>query len=222
MVNHIVRLSVPFYRQTSEFTCGPACLMMAMKFFNPNLRLTRELELDIWREANLVESYGTSKEGLALAAARRGFEVYTMGKSLRHSFVDVIRDKIPSVDNKVLELLYNDTRRKFRAMGLKHITRSISLSAIKSTLRKSHVPILFTSTALFGEKGDPLPHWVVVTGYGEEDWYLNNPLGTSNQTKVSHKQLQNNLGYRGVRCAVVVCEERGSRSEGWQSFPMAT
>jgi hypothetical protein len=188
--------------------------MMTMKFFNPNLRLARGLELDIWREANLVESYGTSKEGLALAAARRGFEVYTMGKSLRHSFVDVIRDKIPSVDNNVLELLYNDTRRKFRAMGLKHITRSITLSAIKNTFRKGDVPILFTSTALFGGKEDPLPHWVVVTGYGEEDWYLNNPLASSPQTKVSHKQLQNNLGYRNVRCAVVVCGERSSRSKG--------
>ena len=197
MVNHIVRLSVPFYRQTSEFTCGPACLMMAMKFFNPNLRLARGLELDIWREANLLESYGTSKEGLALAAARRGFEVYTMGKSLRHSFVDVIRDKIPSVDNKVLELLYNDTRRKFRAMGLKHITQSISLSAIKSTLRKSHVPILFTSTALFGEKEDPLPHWVVVTGYGEKDWYLNNPLGTSTSNESQSQAATEQLGLSG-------------------------
>ncbi len=189
-------------------------MMMAMKFFNPKLRLTRGLELDIWREANLVESYGTSKEGLALAAARRGFEVYTLGKSLRHSFVDVIRDKIPGVDNKVLELLYNDTRRKFRVMGLKHIARSITLSEIKSILRKGDVPILFTSTALFRGKEDPLPHWVVVTGYGEDDWYLNNPLASSPQTKVSQKQLQNNLGYRGVRCAVVVCGERCSRSEG--------
>ena len=191
--------------------------MMAMKFFDPNLRLARDLELDIWREANLVESYGTSKEGLALAAARRGFEVYTMGRTLSHSFVDVIRDKIPSVDNKVLELLYNDTRRKFRAMGLKHITRTIQLSAMKSILKKTHVPILFTNTALFGEKEDPLPHWVVVTGYGEKHWYLNNPLGTSAQTKISHKHLQDNFGYRGVRCAVVVCGERGTRSEGWRS-----
>jgi len=190
--------------------------MMAMKFFNPNLRLTRELEFDIWREANLVESYGTSKEGLALAAARRGFQVYTMGRSLRHSFVDAIRDKIPSVDNKVLELLYNDTRRKFRAMGLKHITRSITLSAIKSTLRKGDVPILFTSTALFGEKEEPLPHWVAVTGYREKDWYLNNPLASSPQSKVSHKQLQNNLGYRSVSCAVVVCGEMSSRSKSWR------
>lgn len=203
-VDRSIRLAVPFYRQTSEFTCGPACLMMAMKFFQPNLRLSRGLEFDIWRESNLVESYGTSKEGLALAAARRGFEVYTMGKSLRHSFVDVIRDKIPSVDNKVLELLYNDTRRKFRVMGLKHITRNIQLSAMKNILKESHVPILFTSTALFREKEDPLPHWVVITGYGEKHWYLNNPLGTSAQTIVTHKNLQDNFGYRGVRCVVVV------------------
>jgi hypothetical protein len=181
---------------------------MAMKLFQPDLRLSRGLEFDIWRESNLVESYGTSKEGLALAAARRGFKVYTMGRSLRHSFVDVIRDKIPSVDNKVLELLYKDTRRKFRAMGLKHITRSIQLSAIRNILKESHVPILFTSTALFGEKEAPLPHWVVITGYGEKHWYLNNPLGTSAQTRVSHKQLQENLGYRGVRCAVVVSGRR--------------
>lgn len=89
-------------------------------------------------------------------------------------------------------------------MGLKHITRTIQLSAMKSTLTKSHVPILFTNTALFGEKEDSMPHWVEVTGYGEEDGYLNNPLGTSAQMKVSHKHLQDNLGYRGVRCAVVV------------------
>jgi hypothetical protein len=182
--------------------------MMAMKFFEPNLRLARDLELDMWREANLAESYGTSKEGLALAAARRGFKVYTIGRTLRHSFVDVIRDKIPSVDDRVLELLYNDTRTKFRAMGLKHITRSIQLSAMKSILKKSHVPILFTSTALFGEKEDPLPHWVVITGYGDKHWYLNNPLGTSAQTSVSHKQLQDNLGYRGVRCTVVISGRR--------------
>ena len=98
--------------------------MMAMKFFQPSLRLSRELEFDIWREANLVETYGTSKEGLALAAARRGFHVYTMGMPLRHSFVDAIADKNPSIDYTVLELLYGD-RKKFRGMGLRNINSRI-------------------------------------------------------------------------------------------------
>ncbi|MGA8857472.1 MAG: peptidase C39 family protein [Candidatus Bathyarchaeia archaeon] len=85
-----MKLPIPQYRRATQFACGPVCLMMAMKFFQPDLRLTGELEFDIWREANLVESYGTSKEGLALAAARRGFDVYTLGSARTHPFIDAI------------------------------------------------------------------------------------------------------------------------------------
>ena len=119
-----LHLRIPFHKQTSQFTCGPASLLMAMKFFQPALRLTKGLELDIWRESNLVESYGTSKEGLAVAAARRGFSAYTMGISRKHSFIDEISHEIPSVDRDVLELLYRDIRSKFRRNGTKQCQSS--------------------------------------------------------------------------------------------------
>ena len=197
-------------------------MMMAMKFFQPNLRLSRALEFDIWRESNLVESYGTSREGLALAAVRRGFRVYTMGRHLRYSFVDVIHDKIPDIDYGVLELLYKDTRAKFRAMGLRNVARDVELATIRELVKKSHLPILFTSTSLFGEKKDPLPHWVIVTGCSREDWYLNNPLGRSPQARVNRKQLESNLGYRGVRCAVVVAGQKAEAGEAKGAFNAAT
>lgn len=31
-------LKVPFYKQHYDFTCGPASLMMAMKYFDEHLR----------------------------------------------------------------------------------------------------------------------------------------------------------------------------------------
>jgi len=197
------RLRVPFYRQASQFTCGPACLMMAMKFFKPSLKLSRGLEFEIWREANLVESYGTSREGLAVAAAKRGFDVYTMGKPTRHSFVDAISNKIPSIDYKMLELLYNDTRAKFRAMSLRNASPRIELSKLEDALEKSHIPILLTSTAMFGER-EGLPHWVVLTGYGEKSWYVNNPLGNVSNTKLDRQMFEKNLGYQRIQCAVFV------------------
>jgi predicted double-glycine peptidase len=40
-------LEIPFYRQRFEFTCGEACLMTAMKYFDPSLKLTKDLEIDI-------------------------------------------------------------------------------------------------------------------------------------------------------------------------------
>ena len=200
---------VPFYRQASQFTCGPACLMMAMKFFKPAMKLNRELEFDIWREANLVESYGTSKEGLALAAARRGFDVYTVGRNLRHSFVDAIAEKIPGVNYHMLELLYKDTRSKFTGMGLKNISPMVSLTKLKSVLKMSHIPIVLTSTMLFGDR-EELPHWIVLTEYSKIAWYVNNPLAKSPDTRVEQVRLSNGLGYRGVRCALVV---RGLRPQ---------
>jgi ribosomal protein S18 acetylase RimI-like enzyme len=70
---------VPHYRQTLEFTCGPAALMMAMKALNRRLRLDRRLELSLWRESTTIFMTsghgGCSPHGLALAAWRRGFAV---------------------------------------------------------------------------------------------------------------------------------------------------
>jgi hypothetical protein len=177
--------------------------MMAMKYFRPSIRLNRELELDIWRESNLVESYGTSKEGLALAAAKRGFSVYTIGLLRPHSFVDALADKIPAVDRRILELLYRDTRNKFRKMGLENVNSKIELGMMKRILRKSQVPIILTNTSLFGDE-ERLPHWIVLTGYSGRSWYVNNPLAQRPNTRVHPNKLGPNLGYRGVQCAVVV------------------
>ena len=49
----LVRLPVP-YLQHYDFTCGPACLMMAMKGLDPAFPLTRALEFMLWKEATLI------------------------------------------------------------------------------------------------------------------------------------------------------------------------
>lgn len=63
---------VPYYRQTLDFTCGPAALMMAMKALCPGLSLDRSLELRLWREATTIFMTsghgGCGPYGLALAA----------------------------------------------------------------------------------------------------------------------------------------------------------
>ena len=51
-----IQLNIPFYRQHYDFTCGPASLMMAMKYLDKEVRLGKELELDLWREGTLVLS----------------------------------------------------------------------------------------------------------------------------------------------------------------------
>jgi hypothetical protein len=66
---------LPHYRQTTDFTCGPASLMMAMKTLAPQTKIDRGLELQLWREANTIfmgpsgGHGGCSALGLALAGA---------------------------------------------------------------------------------------------------------------------------------------------------------
>lgn len=68
-------IKVPYYPQTTEFTCGPACLLMAMGALQPERLLERREELQVWREATTVFMTsghgGCSPQGLALAAWRR-------------------------------------------------------------------------------------------------------------------------------------------------------
>src|SRR3989304_6016774 len=90
---------VPFHRQSFDFTCGPACLIMAMRHFEPALASGRELEVALWREATLGEAYASSRQGLALAAHRRGFSVRTQGNAETIELADRL-GLDPSLENR--------------------------------------------------------------------------------------------------------------------------
>ncbi|HYQ72754.1 MAG TPA: peptidase C39 family protein, partial [Gammaproteobacteria bacterium] len=69
--------AVPWIRQTTAFTCGPAALMMAMCASRTAYVPTLHEELQIWREATTIFMTsghgGCHPLGLALAAQQRGF-----------------------------------------------------------------------------------------------------------------------------------------------------
>ena len=59
---------IPWYQQTTGFTCGPASLMMAMAGLDRKVKPARELELDIWREATTI--FMTSRAAASVTSAR--------------------------------------------------------------------------------------------------------------------------------------------------------
>ncbi|MFQ5909256.1 MAG: peptidase C39 family protein [Thermoplasmata archaeon] len=200
-------LDVPFYRQTLDFSCGPACLIMAMKYFDPNLRASRELEIDIWREANLVEVYGTSRFGLALAAWRRGFEVYSCGVEEGTSFVEGVAEQMPNLNRDVLKIFYEDVKEKCKRAGIEDQELAPTLSDIGRWLANDQVPLLLMNSAMLSY--EVLPHWVVITGIGRRRIRINNPLGDLARVQVSIEVFERNMGFKGTHCAVVLKGKRG-------------
>ena len=156
-----------------------------------------------------------TEAGTWIVATKSGIELLKSAWSLlpKGADKDAIAHKIPGIDIDILELLYKDTSRKFRAVKLRNVDRKIKLQEMRTLLRKSQIPILLTDTSLFGDE-ERLPHWIVLTGYSGSNWYVNNPLADSPNTRVDENRLSANLGYRGVRCAVIVRGTRKYKSTG--------
>ncbi len=168
------RLNVPYYQQKTDFTCGPSCLMMALKTFSPKLEMNLSGELQIWREATTIFMTaghgGCGPQGLALSAWKRGYrpELY-----LSHSHA-LFTDTVRSQEKKdIIEIVQKDFERKLVDNKIKIHRKAVSLPDLRAILKDGGIPIVLISTYHFDK--NRIPHWVVVTAYDESFVYIHDP-----------------------------------------------
>ncbi len=165
---------VPYYRQTLDFTCGPACLMMAMAAQDPGVRADRTEELRLWREATTIFMTsghgGCGPVGLALAAWRRGFGVELSVSDEVELFTDSVRS---SDKKEVIRLVEKGFSEEIAATGIVIDSEPMSARELMDRLRHGGIPIaLISSYRLTGEK---VPHWIVITACDDHFVYINDP-----------------------------------------------
>ena len=198
-----IHLDIPFYRQHYDFTCGPASLMMAMKYLDNDVYLGKDLEIDLWREGNLVAVYGTSRYGLAYSAAVRGFSARVTSNTGGIDFVDRFVPPLNEPDMQMLKDHFYERRTRCRKLGVREKQETITGKTIRKSLFSNHVPLIVTNS-LFFSKENP-PHWVAVTGIDDKCMYFNNPLDTYHRKrKIELPALQKFLGYHGDQSMVEV------------------
>lgn len=169
-----VRLKVPYYAQTLDFTCGPACLMMAMKALDPDLPLSRSFELRLWKEATLIFMTagvgGCGPFGLAVAARRRGYEVRVILASRRTPFLSSVRKR---EKREVIRLVHEQLEEEARSLDVSADYSNFTFEDISRGMRKGAVPIVLISTYRLHKFKSP--HWVVLTGFDGENVYFHDP-----------------------------------------------
>ena len=167
--------SVPYYAQNTDFTCGPAALMMSMAALNPQQRLDTTEELRIWREATTIYMMaghgGCSPLGLALAAVQRGFQAEVYLSSPDTPFIDSVRGEQKKV---VVDLVHQDFLQQLAEAGTLVYYTTITQNHLQEALEQGHIPIVLISTYRFD--GCKVPHWVVVTAMDERFIYIHDPL----------------------------------------------
>ena len=164
----------PWYQQTTEFTCGPSSLMMAMANLKGELDMSQSLELDIWRQATTIFMTsghgGCHPIGLALAAHHLGFEVTAYVNTKAPLFIDGVRSEhkkhiMQAVDRQFLQ--------QAQASGINIIYTDPDLKALQSGLENGAAVISLIST--YQLDGKKIPHWVTVTHIDEDCLYLHDP-----------------------------------------------
>ncbi len=172
---HAELLKVPYYEQTLDFTCGPACLMMAMKALNPTLELHRKLELRIWREATTIFMTsghgGCGPYGLALAAYYRGFDLEVHVNESGVFLVDSVRSQ---EKKEVVRLVQEDMIEEIKQLPIAVHYGSLGVDALQEKFEGGGIPVvLISSYRIYGER---FPHWVVVTGFDAQYIYAHDPF----------------------------------------------
>ncbi len=163
-----------YYAQTTEFTCGPASLMMAMHAFGVLPRFTRHCELQLWREATTIYMTsghgGCSPYGLALAARRRGLAVELFVSEHGPLFLDGVRDE---AKKDVLRIVHEDFVAQVAALGIPVRHGSVGQQQLSEWLDQGALPIVLISTWRFNR--NKAPHWVLLTGHDERFFYIHDP-----------------------------------------------
>lgn len=168
------RLNIPYHQQGTDFTCGPSCLLMAMKALKSKTEMNLTQELRIWREATTIFMTsghgGCGPQGLALAAKRRGFEVELYLSHTDTLFLDTVRSL---EKKKVIELVQKDFETQIAEKGIEVHRKRITLADIKEVLNSGGIPIVLIST--YHLDSNRIPHWVVVTAYDDSFVYIHDP-----------------------------------------------
>ena len=170
----VSRLSVPFYRQTTEFSCGPASLLMAMAALNPKIEMTQAHELQIWRESTTIFMTsghgGCGPHGLALAAYRRGFDVdmYLSHKDVL--FIDSVRNP---EKRGVISLVQQDFMRQLEQTQVRMHYHTVTMQELIAHLDAGQIPVILISTYRINR--NKAPHWVLLTAHDPHFIYLHDP-----------------------------------------------
>ena len=173
--------AVPHYRQSLPVTCGPSCLLMAMKTLDRRTKVDRTEELNLFREMTTImwptddDIGGCAPPSLALAAARRGF-ASELWMDWQGGGADPFKDMSQPKARARLEVVRLLWRRDL-ALALKERVRSFKkfpgIKGIEARFNEGWLPILFVNCTYLHHETDS--HYVVITGFDDESFYINDP-----------------------------------------------
>src|SRR5262249_35951328 len=158
-----LRDTPPYFHQTTEFTCGPACMMMALAWADPAFRPTPALELKLWREATTIFMTsgpgGCDPYGVAVTLKRHGLDPEIRASHAGPYFLDTVRSQDR---RRVMRLAQEEFRREAQSLKIPIHVAPPTESVLMETFEKGGVAIVLVSGYRMVRRN--VPHWVFAFG----------------------------------------------------------
>lgn len=166
--------TLPYFSQTTWFTCGPVALMLAAGRLGVPLPVDRRSEVALWREATTVHAPagpgGCEPFGIACAASRRGLRARVVS-TIEGPF---LMDRAADAGKRDLMLFVQaEFRSEARERGVGVEIREWTRHDLDATLAAGGVALVLIDQILF--QGHPMPHWVLVHGTTNGTYWIDDP-----------------------------------------------
>lgn len=153
----------PYFHQTTEFTCGPACILMALAWADPAFCPVPATEFRLWREATTIFMSsgpgGCEPFGMAVALRRHGLDPEIFVTHPGPYFLDTVQS---SDKRRVMRITQDDFVGEATALGIKTHLAHADESVLMPALRAGASAIVLVSGYHMTPRGQP--HWIFAFG----------------------------------------------------------
>ncbi|RUO40461.1 ribosomal-protein-alanine acetyltransferase [Aliidiomarina taiwanensis] len=165
---------VPLLTQTTGFTCGPACLLMALAYYNLPCAEPGHEELEIWREATTIFMTsghgGCGPHGLAGAAIKRFLQAEVWVSQAGPVMLESVRSQ---EKREVMARIQKHDIKKLKLAKVPMFQAAYSLERLRSDLAEGKLVLALISMYQFDRTKSP--HWVLITSVDDYFVYINDP-----------------------------------------------
>jgi len=145
--------AVPYMRQTTDFTCGTASLVMQLAASGLVAEPSRGQELALWRQATTV--VGCDPYGLAVTASRQGLHPLVVINTQDTLFTEDMKNE---QDRELRAFIQDGFRDEAGQRGIETQLRAFDIADLRTVLASGGTALVLVDTVLV--TGDLCPHWI--------------------------------------------------------------
>lgn len=158
---------IPYYRQTTEYSCGPVALLMAQSAVTGEA-ITRSAELKLWRRASHQPGAGP----IALAV-HADIEVFRPEVFISTEDVILGEHLQQPWELEVRELFDGEDERAAGELGIPITYRLFSLDEVAAEIEADAAVLLLIDEVYFHDETGS--HWILAHGHRDGMFVLNDP-----------------------------------------------